>query len=58
MKVLVEESNIPNDLFYPMYTGVVLAETQERYLVRHHFILRSWVPKNSPCMKCRIITKI
>lgn len=57
MKVLVEEADEPNNLFFPKFSGKVIAETKERYLVRHHLFFKRWCPKDSPMMKCRIITQ-
>ena len=57
MKVLVEQTDFDRDLWYPLYSGIVLAETPERYLVKHHLIFRSWCPKNGGLMRCREIKK-
>lgn len=58
MKVLVEASSLPNDLFYTQYEGTVIAETEDRYLVRHHLFFKSWVPKHSPMMRCMEIKEL
>ena len=52
MKVLIEEADEPNGLFFNKYSGIVLAETNDRYLVRHHFIFRTWIPKSNPLIRC------
>ena len=58
MKVLVEAREFDCDLWYKEYSGDAIAETTERYLVRHHLFFRSWVPKNGHLMKCREIKKV
>lgn len=55
MKVLIEEADEPNGLFFPKYTGIIIAETPQRYLVKHHIFLKSWIPKSNPLIRCVII---
>ena len=52
MKVLIEEADEPNGLFFAKYSGVVISETDQRYLVRHHLFFRSWIPKENPFVRC------
>ena len=54
-QVLVEEADEPNGLFFVKYKGEILAETEDRYLIRHHLMFRKWVPKKNPLIRCCII---
>ena len=58
MKVLVEEADEPNGLFFQKFTGKVLAETKDRYLIRHHLIFKEWIPKRNPLVRCMEISRI
>jgi len=58
MRVLIEEKQFLDGLWYPKFESDVLAETEERYLVirpTFYFGKKEWVPKNGGMMRCKEI---
>lgn len=58
MRVLIESRDGVSDLWFVDYEGEAIKETANRYLVRHHFILRSWIPKKGYLMRCEEINEL
>lgn len=61
-EVLVEENiglkSIRWQSWIPKTEGIVLAETDNRYLVKTGWFTKEWIPKDGPYQRCRVITKL
>lgn len=58
MKVLVETRTINSELWFVSYMGDVIAETNDRYLVKKNRLINQWIPKKSYLMRCEIVKEI